>query len=72
MRCATFAKTAARRPTHPLADEALRKRLGRGVKLLAEIRDGKHSIHGVLVRVDRYFADRPRHPVTRGDRISSL
>jgi hypothetical protein len=42
--------------------DALRKQLERAEKLLAEIRDGKHSIQGVLVHVERYFADRPGRP----------
>lgn len=29
-------------------------------RLLREIRDGKHSIPGVLVQIDRYFAQRLR------------
>jgi hypothetical protein len=41
-------------------EDALRKRLERAEKLLGEIRAGKHSIQGVLVQIERYFAESPR------------
>ena len=34
------------------------EQLARAEKLLREIRDGKHSLPGTLVQIDRYFADR--------------
>jgi hypothetical protein len=39
-----------------------RAQLAKAEKLLAEIRDGKHSIQGVLRQVERYFADRGEQP----------
>lgn len=32
------------------------QRLAKAEKLLREIRDGKHSIPGCMVQIDRYFA----------------
>jgi hypothetical protein len=37
------------------AYDRLHEQLGRAERLLAEIRNGKHSLPGALVQIDRYF-----------------
>jgi hypothetical protein len=48
--------------TEPDGDPIVRKQLEQAEKLLAEIRDGKHSIQGLLVQIERYFAERGESP----------
>jgi hypothetical protein len=45
-------------PDAPCRDPGCPMRLPVAEKLLQEIRDGRHSLPGVLVRIDRYFTDR--------------
>lgn len=42
------------------AYDRLREQLQRADELLAEIRDGKHSIPGTLVQIRRYFEQHGR------------
>lgn len=39
------------------AYDRLREQLRRAEKLLAQIRDGKHSAPGLFVQIDRYFEE---------------
>jgi len=45
-------------PDAPCRDPSCPMRLHAAEKLLREIRDGKHSLPGSLVQIDRYFAVR--------------
>lgn len=40
------------------AYDRLQTQLTRAESLLKEIRDGKHSVPGLLVQIDRYYAKR--------------
>lgn len=44
------------------------EQLDRAERLLAEIRDGKHSLPGTIVQIERYFAERGKD-VTRDERV---
>lgn len=47
---------------HTSREAELEQRLSLAEKLLREIRDGKHSLPGTLVQVDRYFERQARNP----------